>query len=206
MRTCRRFTPEEDEEIRDFFDVYDRYRDSEFNLVHFAESLGRDRNVIRGRAKILGAFGRVPHRMTKTLESRYSVNKDTGCWEHSICTLAVNGDMILSVDGKRVSPRRFLWEKKHGTISGMQVLRDNCLNPKCINPDHMELLTPYESNQRNKTTKITPDKIKEMFILRERGWSTKLLAQRMNCHPSLVFQIFKGKRHLGALDPSRRSQ
>lgn len=211
MKSYRRFTPEEDAKILEFYRVYDQYQDSHFNLTGFSVTLNRHIQSIINRAIILGVYGKARHNLgnqgKKTLEQRYSVNEDTGCWEQNIRRgVSTDGDLKLSIDGRRGQSRRLLWENKNGRISGKQIIRVNCLNPKCINPDHMELLTPYESNQRNKTTKITPDKIKEMFTLRDQGWSTRSLAKTMKCDHSLIARILRGERHLGALDPSRRVQ
>ena len=87
-----------------------------------------------------------------TLEQRFwaKVNKDapSGCWEW---TGALDDGYGQFWDGKRPdNAHRISWELTNGSIPAGMVIVQRCDNRKCVNPQHLRVVTKSES-LRNQT-------------------------------------------------------
>lgn len=56
--------------------------------------------------------------------------------------------------GKDLAHRRF-YTKKHGEIADGMVVDHLCRTRRCVNPDHMEIVTVAENNRRGNLAKLT---------------------------------------------------
>ena len=79
-------------------------------------------------------------RMLNALQPR----SNTGCWEWQ-GDLTHNGYGRVKVDGKAKRVHRVMWELRHGPIPDGMVVMHKCDNPKCCNPEHLELGTQREN-------------------------------------------------------------
>ena len=79
--------------------------------------------------------------------SKVQVDPDTGCHVWT-AYLDRQGYGKFSANGRMVLAHRFAYEQKRGAIpSGLQI--DHlCRNRSCVNPDHMEPVTPRENMAR----------------------------------------------------------
>ena len=79
----------------------------------------------------------------------YIVDEDTGCW---IWQRAINGKYgELWPDGSRGqkwSAHRWYYAQKYGPIPEGQVVHHKCRNRLCVNPDHLEAVTPEDHVER----------------------------------------------------------
>jgi len=77
----------------------------------------------------------------------FYVEKTTNCWSWKghIGTL---GYGQFRFNYKRISPHRFSYEIHKGKIPKGLVIDHLCRNPKCVNPDHLEVVTRAENVMR----------------------------------------------------------
>lgn len=99
--------------------------------------------------------------MAKKIDPEFVKDNITGCWDW--CgKIDKNGYGRKCVNYKYLGAHRYMYEKFVGGIPrGMQI--DHlCQNKKCVNPEHMEVVTPAENTRRAKTTKLTAKTVKEI--------------------------------------------
>lgn len=74
-----------------------------------------------------------------------SIDK-VGCWEWQ-GTLNEDRYGIFRLQGKRIKAHRFSFSLYKGDIPKDKVVRHNCDNAKCCNPNHLQLGTQEENIQ-----------------------------------------------------------
>jgi hypothetical protein len=55
-----------------------------------------------------------------------------------------------------------MWEQVNGPIPEGLQLDHLCSVPSCVNPDHLEPVTPAENARRSRSTKLTPGDVSEI--------------------------------------------
>lgn len=87
-----------------------------------------------------------------TIEERFwqFVDRSGDCWTWTGTRIPPWGYGSFSVDGTKVGAHRYSYELHNGTIpEGLQV--DHlCFNPPCVNPAHLEAVTPRVNTVRSK--------------------------------------------------------
>ena len=81
------------------------------------------------------------------LTTRYEVDPSTGCWLW-MGTLTWGGYGQIARHGRNVTAHRAMWEHHRGPIEGRLTIDHLCLNRRCVNPNHMDLVTYSENNYR----------------------------------------------------------
>jgi hypothetical protein len=103
-----------------------------------------------------------------------------------------NGYGVTQCEGKIVYAHRANYERAHGPIpEGMQI--DHlCRNPACVNPEHLEVVTPAENVRRSTRAKLT---MAEAERIRELAGtiSQKELAKRFSIDDSVISRIVNHK-------------
>lgn len=85
----------------------------------------------------------------KISKPRYYIDLRTGChvWNGR---RDGNGNPLIGVKGRRLSPRRWLFEQHHGIkVPESQKVISTCGNPDCVNPAHCRVLTDQERDRGN---------------------------------------------------------
>lgn len=54
----------------------------------------------------------------------------------------------MSLDGQTVAVHLVMWTNVHGFIPGKKQLDHKCRNRRCVNPDHLELVTHLQNQKR----------------------------------------------------------
>ena len=76
-----------------------------------------------------------------------SPEPNTGCW---ICTSRNNqhGYARVALNGKLIAAHRLSYELAHGKIQRGLEIDHLCRISCCVNPDHLEAVSPYENKRR----------------------------------------------------------
>ena len=84
---------------------------------------------------------------TERLLSRFAIDDGTGCWNWT-GTLTWGGYGQIARHGVNVTAHRAMWEHLKEPIPRGLVIDHLCLNRRCVNPAHMEVVTYSENNRR----------------------------------------------------------
>jgi hypothetical protein len=98
---------------------------------------------------------------------------------------------------------RLSYTLTYGPIPEGMLIRHRCDNPPCCNPSHLELGTKKENGldaykrglqPRKKSTKLTPEKAKEIRALYAQGVSQGKIARIFEVDQTLISRVIHSKR------------
>lgn len=121
----------------------------------------------------------------------YIVDEKTGCWNWCL-GLNTSGYAQTRHDGRLVLVHRRNYEEKYGPIPAGMVPDHLCRNRRCVNPDHLEIVTPLENHRRGASPKLTPDQVAE---IRASSEPHRVLAKRYGISRSAVSLVKEGKTY-----------
>lgn len=81
-------------------------------------------------------------------KTSYEVDESTGCWNWTARGSMAAGGYGLISDGQAnqsIPAHRFVYEQKVGPIPDEMQLDHLCRNKSCVNPEHLEIVTPSEN-------------------------------------------------------------
>ncbi len=121
----------------------------------------------------------------------YIIDPVTGCW---------NWQGYRTHDGygmyNGTYVHRVFYTTAKGEIPEGYQVDHTCKNTSCVNPDHLEAVTPLENMHRSKRTKLTDTQVREMFDLHKQGISVSHIAQRYGVRQGTVSNILNSKRRV----------
>lgn len=125
-------------------------------------------------------------------DAPYTVDERTGCWEWSFVRDR-NGYGYLTIDRRTVKAHRFYYEMAVAPISPGMHIDHLCKNTSCVNPEHLEVVTPAENARRRSTTRLTRadvDTIRSLAGTIPQGE----IASRFGISPGYVSTLIKGNK------------
>lgn len=75
--------------------------------------------------------------------SKVSKGEESECWLWLAGTFADDGHGAFWFNGQNITAHRFSFYLRHGYL-GDDHIHHKCENKICVNPDHLERLTPYQ--------------------------------------------------------------
>ena len=81
------------------------------------------------------------------------VVKTDNCWLWSGYT-GGNGYAYITIEGQKIGAHRYSYEIHQGDIPTGYQIDHLCRTPKCVNPSHLEAVTPKENTLRGKSSRL----------------------------------------------------
>ncbi len=128
-------------------------------------------------------------------EPHFRIDPASGCWVW-IAALDKDGYGASWRDGGYIHAHIDVWIKSgRKRPSDGRVLDHLCKVRACVNPDHMEVVTPAMNVRRTSRTKLTWAQVKEIREKRERGVRVAVLAEMFGvCTATIYYIVGKGAR------------
>jgi hypothetical protein len=123
---------------------------------------------------------------------QYIVDPTSGCWVWQRTTDA-SGYGQMRANRQTAYAHRVFWEREHGRIPGGLQLDHLCRNRRCVNPDHMELVTTRENTRRGANARLSADVAARLRKLRAGGMSIRALADLFGISQSHTGKIARGE-------------
>jgi len=118
----------------------------------------------------------------------------TPCW---IWTGACKPEGYAEVNWQRrggANAHRLVYEHLVAPIPDGLQIDHLCRNRSCVNPDHLEPVTPAENTRRGAGTKLAMDDAINIRRRHAAGESQSALAREYGVHPAHVSKIVSGKK------------
>ncbi len=142
----------------------------------------------RDRGYVIGQCSRFRKGHSGRKPDNYVVG-ESGCWEWQGARTNF-GYGILGQDNKIILAHRFYYEKLHGPIPKGMVIDHLCRNPRCCNPDHLEVVTPAVNTQRKSSAKLNASIVAEIRrAYRAKEGSQSSLARLYGVSQGTVWEI-----------------
>lgn len=156
---------------------------------------GCDKPIHRAGVRFL------PGHWNRENEVDYAIDPLTGCWiwQRQIADNGYGRKNIRLPDGseKAQTAHRFYYELHCGAIPDGLHIDHLCRNRECVNPDHLEPVTPAENNRRMEGVKLSVD---DVATIRASGETNMALAQKYGVSNSHISEIRSGKKWAGSGD------
>lgn len=124
---------------------------------------------------------------------------ENGCWVWQKA-MSADGYGRYSEPGKKLrSSHRVYYEQSKGPIPDGMHIDHLCRNTKCVNPSHLEAVTPAVNTRRQPCIKLSEEKIVEIFDLLKAGFKQKEIAKMYNMDQSMISLIKNNKRWRGVM-------
>lgn len=123
------------------------------------------------------------------LQSSYDIEPD-GCWNwRKALTTAGYGHFFM---GRYYQAHRIVFIRYRGPVPDDRQLDHLCRNRRCVNPDHLEVVTQSENIRRSPRTRMNRERIALTFELADKGYSTREIARLLTVDHSTISRVLNG--------------
>lgn len=118
----------------------------------------------------------------------------TPCW---IWPYAVspNGYAQVCVGRRTLIAHRLRWEHDNDPVPAGMQLDHLCGQRRCVNPGHLEVVTPLQNARRSKSAKLSDEQAAEIFKRKQMGERTAELAEEFRVCDSTIVNIARNGPH-----------
>jgi hypothetical protein len=144
--------------------------------------------IVRGEFK---KFLTGHHRRLSPVD--YIVDEDTGCWNWQLSIDRNGYGHTRLADGTATGAHRVMYARHRGPIPNGLHLDHLCRNPRCVNPDHLEPVTPADNVRRGIRTILTRTDAEDIRWLYATGMFRQSdIARHFGVASAYVSQIVTG--------------
>jgi hypothetical protein len=127
------------------------------------------------------------------LEGRYDVDAETGCWLWR-GTKNPHGYGRIMIRQRWYPAHRVYYEHHVGPIPAGLVIDHLCRVHNCVNPGHLEPVTPAENTRRGQLAKLTHSQVREILLSDE---PSRILMHRYGVSRKAIQSIRRGTTWAG---------
>lgn len=129
--------------------------------------------------------------MSRPRSVLYIVNPDTGCWDwQGACSW--NGYGRIKRDGRLQWAHRWFYIEKYGEYPQGKDLDHLCRNIKCVNPDHLEVVSKAENQRRGDAVRLSweaVDYIRANHLSRDPEFGQRALGRLFGVSHSTIQKV-----------------
>ncbi len=125
-----------------------------------------------------------------------AIDPETGCWNWTGTTVGTRGCRYGTIihNGKRMGAHCHYYEKYVGAIPKGYHVHHRCRNTLCVNPEHLEAISPAEHSRLRLTRKLSHEDVREIKRLLSEGNSSRQeIAQRFGITKTYLSHIRNGR-------------
>jgi len=160
---------------------------------------GKTPRITRNRRDGLRTGDPLPFIPGHRIKREYIVDEASGCWIWQGAPNVVSGHGQTKHNGKRIPSHRWYYEQKNGPVPNGMVLDHLCFNTRCVNPEHLEVVSRGENTSRyirsgEYKRSLSPDDIPKIRkLLAEGEYFQKDIAFMFNVSQATISGIKNGK-------------
>lgn len=113
---------------------------------------------------------------------------ETPCWVWLLAKKAGGYGNVMA-EGRSQVAHRYYYEQIHGKLPRHTHLDHLCRNRACVNPDHLEPVTPAENSRRGSNAKVSLLEVQQIRSLMADGWRAKDIAYAFGISDVQVYNI-----------------
>ena len=121
--------------------------------------------LLRFKGKHIRYINGHQKRSTKTA---FTVDEATGCWNWNRCKDGC-GYGLTTLNHRHMRAHIAYYIRRFGPVPNGYELHHVCVNPGCVNPDHLQLITHAEHMHLSPRTKLTVDQVRDIRRLYAQG-------------------------------------
>jgi hypothetical protein len=125
-------------------------------------------------------------------EARYDVDEASGCWNWRLACLR-SGHAVVKIARRVRMAYRVYFEYFVRPLAPGQLAHHRCRNPRCVNPEHIEPVTPAEHARIHAAEfgKLSPEKATEMRRQFDNGASRREIGRLFQVSQSTVSRVLR---------------